>query len=268
MSALLSLRAEAQPEYVRGGPIHVAVEVGFDPPPEVPGVPIVDELEELPRLELFSPSATLGLELRDAAGVVRLAQPARSGAIEPEAVPSYTLRPGERRRVLVELSERLPALPDDEYHLSPSYEAEGRRCFAEPLVLRLRDPRPDELPVVSGIRWSRWSLTDPEPDHAIPEIGADDPARFCRVIRRLVRGSTPLAELDPARLGALASGLYAPEHAALSVELWVARQAHPSARALAEQTEQRWPGMRWWLRDALAGQGPITALRRLLERLR
>ncbi|MCA9704734.1 MAG: hypothetical protein KDK70_02655 [Myxococcales bacterium] len=270
MSALLPLRAETLAQYVRGGPIHVAVEIAFEPAPARPGVPLLDELDERPRLELLAPSASLGLELWGEGDEPLLRVPPRSGAVEPEGVPGYTLRPGERRRVLVELGERLPTLTAERYRLELSYEAEGLRCHGEPLALCVRDPSPGELdgPIPPhGTSWSRWSLAAPEPRYAFDRVRAEDPARFCRVIRELVRGPQPLARIDPTRLEAL-EGLYAPEREALTVELLVARHDHAGARARAQAAESSTPGLRWWLEAALAGQGPITSLRTLLERLR
>lgn len=272
MSVLGPLRVEGLREYPCGGPIHVAVEAHFDPPPAVAGTPIIDALDEQPRLELLSPSLSLGYQLWDATGASLAAVEPRSGAEEPEAVPSYTLAPGERRRVLVELAERLPALAPGRHRLVLSYEAEGHRCHSDPFELVLREPLPSEQArtwgPARGESWSRWSLAVPEPGYVFEPIAPDDPARFCRIVRELVSGPSPLSELDPARLHALAHGLFAPEHQAITVELAVARGPRPDAEALARETERRWPGLRWWLEEALAGAGPITAMRELLGSLR
>ncbi|WP_437895622.1 hypothetical protein [Sorangium sp. So ce124] len=250
---------DVEPEYVLGFPMFVGITIGSVPPGA-----------SLMRLPLPSPAA-----LRGAVGI-RLWRPgeaepffeeAPTAVVDPDlSAPSFRLRAGEVRRLLVEIAE---LLPDDLaagevdgvllYGAPPHVAASGRGR------LRFREPTAAERALLDELRpeveaagsFGRWLRRPPsDPTRLAPPADPGDPLRYLRLMKYLIHGPEELAAVDPARLRVL-GGVFAPEACGLAAELQAARD--PGAFAgYAQQVKAAYPGLAAWMDAIAAGQSEIA----------
>ena len=269
MSAELELRIEAPGVVVLGGPIMVAVTVS-NPRPERTyyALPPVEWFAVPPPVEFVLVDAGAGADAEVEALPVRLVD------LHEGPPRGMTLRPGESRRALVDLSELHPPLHAGRWRL-------GARYFARPLPpiaaaeveLEVVEPTAASAKALAALRrrhggrepsWNDVLLANFREIEDEELVDLDAPSRAAIALHlwlhRAVYGPTPVAALDPSTVTSFATGPLEGEAAVLSHEILVAR-GDPGAAALAAAIVARWPGLQWRIEDDLVGRGLVRMLR-------
>lgn len=260
MAGELTLTVELNDEYVAGFPVHAALTVMYRVEGVGrPGVSYAASLTEAPELDPFGEPAVVGLEIAEAGtGRVVLRVAPMDPPIEASEVASVQLQPNVPRRVLVDLSPDLERVPPGAYRVRITYAAEWNTVTSEPLPFILREPTREELALPrprDGETWLEWTLFG---GGKTGTPRRDDPARFNRVVRILLRGDAGNPELLE-----LLDGLYAPEASVMMLELLALNEIDITRAAGA--VRQRHPALAWWIDAIPAGNGRIAALRRILK---
>ncbi|WP_437672336.1 hypothetical protein [Sorangium sp. So ce131] len=250
---------DVEPEYVLGFPMYVGITIGSAPP----GASLL-------RLPLPSPAAlrgAIGLRLWRPGEAEPFFEEAPTAVVDPDlSAPSFRLRAGEVRRLLVEVAELLPddlsagAVDGVLLYGAPPHIAEsgrGRLSFREPTDAErasLAELRPEVEAAGSFGRWLR--APPPDPSRLAPPTDPGDPLRYPRLVKYLIHGPEELDAVDPALLGVL-GGVFAPEAYGLAAELVAARD--PGAFAgYAQQVKAAYPGLTAWMDAIAAGQSDLA----------
>lgn len=247
------LEVDAAPVHVLGFPLNVAITVGARNPSA-----------SLKRLPLAGAESLNGVEItivrRGAGGAPFVHKPADPLVDEQSGAVSFSLRPGERRRMLLEVSELLPAsTTPGTYELRLSYRAEwGSSTKGPPKSIDFRAPGAREKAELDRRRpeleragaWDAWTLSPLERSSGPPSSTQEPSLLFYELWRYLRDPRTRLMSVDLKLVDALAP-LYAPEAALLKAELLAARGDRRAYERQLEQVRRRYPGMRWWL-EAMA----------------
>lgn len=205
-------------EYVLGFPVHVALTIGLDPTSGVRSI-----LACLPEESIYGIAfVRASFERLDDPGEAKILvePPPRWG----EALERTSLRAGERRRMVFDLSDLgLSALRPGRYRVSLDYVGLPSRAFE----VSFRAPSEDERSVLARLSpdlarartWGIWAKTRPVAGPApTPHIARTDPLRYNRVLQYLFFASEPLSQV-PAFLFGCLDGFYAPEAQLLRAEL-------------------------------------------------
>jgi len=183
-----------------------------------------------------------------------------------DEVPIRRLGLGERRRMLLDLTEVLPE------HIAPgAYDAvmsvgwESIRGTSAPVRIVFRRPtereRAELAPVAGEVRqegtWGQWMQVPPDEKSPLHRAwGPGDPLRFNWIMRELYYGKAELSEIPLARLDVL-DGLFVPEREALRAELMAAR--HDAALTVQiERVRRDYPDLAWWIDDLVAGRSDLA----------
>jgi hypothetical protein len=260
-SDLAPLGLDHAASYVLGFPIHVAVTVrGADPQ---------SGFNRLPLPDLRGPWGAIELALDDDATgePVLHEEPVPRVTLRP-GVPAFALRPGESRRALTDLSGLIPAdLIPGSYTMRLAYVAFGYSAGAPDAHVTFAAPTREQEETLARLRpdverargWGDWTyFARPAPREILQRsVQADDPLRYCRVLRYLLHGGEDLAEVGPALLDVL-DGVYAPEAEALRAELLFARGDRAGFEAQAARVRRAHPGLSYWMDRVEAGGGEVT----------
>ncbi|WP_063816003.1 hypothetical protein [Sorangium cellulosum] len=250
---------DVEPEYVLGFPVYVGMTIGSAPPSA-----------SLMRLPLPSPAAlrgAVGLRLWRPGEAEPFFEEAPTAVVDPElSAPSFRLRAGEIRRLLVEISELLPddlsagAVDGQLLYGAPPHIAEsarGRLLFREPMDAERASLDELRTEVEAAGSFGRWLRRPPsDPSRLAPPTDRGDPLRYPRLIKYLIHGPEGLDTVDPALLNVL-GGVFAPEAYGLAAELLAARD--PGAFAgYAQQVKAAYPALAAWMDAIAAGQSEIA----------
>lgn len=257
---LAPLEIEFFPTYVLGYPMHVAITVRADRPGAT--------LKRLPRPSVDSLEDAIGvLAVDDRDTVVGRREP--NPVVDPDlGVFGFTLRAGEARRFLVDLSDALPweSIGPGTFTLTVSYASEYAAAAAPLITISLRAPTAKERAVLDDLApelaaagsWGGWSRTPArDPGSLRGPFDPADPLRFLRVRRYLLQGDDHLASIDPSSLGVL-DGPYEPEAIAIAAEIAWAQGARAGFTALSARLRQRAPGLAHRLDEIVAGQTDLV----------
>lgn len=261
---LAPLQVETAQEYVSGFPVHVAATIRASSPEA--------GLRNLPYADLFRSAGAFGLTLTDLSGKLTIVSAPPSSVVDREKqAGTLVLRPGESRRMLIDLSEMLPAgIKAGEYRAVLAYGETRSRTNSPQFVLRFRDPSAEERadwkaldPEAQSLGgWGMWSLHRPaeklSPDTPIPPTAA---LRFNRAVRLLLFGD----RLDAKVLQGL-DGIYAPEVAALAAEVLQVAGDQAGYERQSQSVRARYPSLSWWIDQVAAGQGLIAFYRSRQQR--
>jgi hypothetical protein len=252
------LPVEHLPAYVIGFPVHVAVTVRAHP-----GI----SFNMLQFADFLNLRSCIGAEIENLRG----GEPRRytpKPFLDPQSGRrGGKLRPGESRRMLVDVSPYFVGIAAGEYRVSFSYVETYGVHSALPVTLRFRQATAAESALlvaaapdrVNFETWDRWTITCPESLYSGP-IAPDNPLKLNLLLRRLFCGPEPLNRFDAAVLNVL-TGLYAPEARALRAELYQARGDTEFYQQIRAQILVDTPGLGWWIRMLDGGGAFIKSIR-------
>jgi hypothetical protein len=169
----------------------------------------------------------------------------------------FTLRPGEHRRLLLDLSALLPQeFSAGAYRLELEYGERGVATVSGSAGIRFGAPRSEQRTRLEGLRprfdrarsWAAWSELLPF-EEAPLSIPRGDPLAYYEVLRYLRARRDHLGDVDPAVLDVLPDAL-SPEREILAAEILRARGRTPTLSEHLERLRALHPGLRYWL-DAL-----------------
>jgi hypothetical protein len=255
LPALGALTLAHDAEYVAGFPVHVALTLAGDP---------IHAMPRLPNPDWRALHGAVGLTLADAADPSRVLLRAEARPLVDEEIrsPKVDLPRGASVRMLVDLNDRLAgAAKPGSYVATVEYAADRspalRRAATFPLTLRR--PTAGEQHVLAALAaasrdgWGAWATAKPrdpaEGALLTGRVDPDDPLRFLRIMRFLMYGSAPLADVDLATLDTL-GGVYAPDAEALRGEVLAARGDQAALQATLARARAATPGLWPWL-DAI-----------------
>jgi hypothetical protein len=263
MVSLGPLHAEIQPLHVLGEPLFAAITVAASSPHVALG--------PLPLPTLSQWSGAIGWVIQDVMGLVWTRTEPHPMIDRWHDSPTFDLGPGERRRILLELTQGLanPRVGDHQVYL---LYADSRQCVASmPLPLQVRGPtaaEADRLMFIDAERakapsWDAWTrLPSAHPESLRGPFDPADPMRYLRLCRYLYCGTDPLERVDPRVVDCLGS-FFAPEAALLEAEILVAHGV-PMAH-LAPRLLEAFPAMRWWVARLEKGMSDIAFVRGRLK---
>ena len=258
---LLIQSVDQEPSYVLGFPVHIALEIDVD----ASGAEVRTTL-----LDFISTYGGLGAVLTDAAGSVVFEHRSRQGVDLDEAPPLW-IRSGHPQRMLVDVSEILPAtLVAGDYQAQLGILGSRPPVFSHLFPLSLRPPTEAECVMLNmtqrgaGQTWGEWACTPP-PDDFVWTTPTDprDPLRFSATLREMLMGQRSLSSWARQDFAAL-DGVYAPEREALWAEVLHAQGNAGALRAQCSAVLKNWPGLSDWMAEIQSGRGPIASLRAAL----
>jgi hypothetical protein len=259
---------EAAPSYVLGFPIVVSVTYENRTTQAMPGLPdLVPWAVVNPRVGYRLVPVSGGPAFED-----RPARPVHGRG------PEIAVGPHESRRVLLDLSNYHMTAGPGVYRLSVLVERWRRSIESSAATVELKAPSAADAGESARLR-ALASPVRPDSSHAwraflagywetpsiSPALGAEAREQLALhlFLHRAFYGPEGLAQLDPARLGAVTSPHLQAEVAALRLEIATARR-DPDAPRLAAALLARWPGMRHRVVAVDAGNGFLTEARGFL----
>ena len=258
---LAPLEVQTLPEYVIGYPVHVAVTVRHGPAGE--GEPYLS----LPFADEFSTQGAFGLSLVARGREVFVCHPLP--VFDPDlGQSSYDLRPGESRRILIDLSLLLPpSLQPDSYHAVLTYGPKQMRTASGGFALNLRAPNPTESAALAEVAselklargWGLWSKLPPKQPYRDAASSRQDPARYNRVLRYLFFSP----EVTPGVLDAL-DGIYEVDAGVLRAELAMLAEDTALFEAYSRRMLSSFPGVRWQIERIMNQASPVIWRRKTL----
>lgn len=269
MNVELELVIEAPAVVVLGAPIMVAVTVS-NPRPE-------RTYYALPPVEWFAvppPVEFVLVELGAGPDAEAVELPVRLVDLHEGPPRGVTLRPGQSRRALVDLSELYPPLRAGKWRLGARYHAKPLPPVeAGAVELEVVEPPVASAKALARLR-SRHQGREPSWNEVLlanfreiedEELVDLDPQSRDAIalhlwLHRAVYGPTPVEALDPGTVTGFGPGPLEGEAAVLSHEILAAR-GDPGAAALAGAIVARWPGLQWRIEDDVAGHGLVRTLR-------
>jgi hypothetical protein len=187
-------------------------------------------------------------------------------------VPVSRLEAGERRRMLVDLTEMLPSpLDPGSYDASISFGPEAIRAVSGPVHLVFRRPNDREAEILDRVgpelaargSWGQWTRLPPlDPSNQSVPWGPHDPLRFNWILRDLLFGDEPLAAVPLNRLDVL-DGLFESEREALRAELLSAGGDPVTLAGQVANVKRQFPALTRWMNQLLAGESEIAWARRV-----
>jgi hypothetical protein len=249
---------EAEPEYVLGFPIYVAVTVAVDRPGAA--------LNRLPYALTHELYGAIGLRLWRNGETEPFLSTTPSAVADPHlGMPMFRLGPGEERRMLLEISPLLPeSLAPGDYAAALLYG--DREEHAESRFrLRLRAPTQPEQELLTALQpelsaagsWGQWA-EQRRPSAVVPGPATHpgDLLRYPRALKYMLYGSVPLGAVDDGFL-ALLDGVFAPDAEGFRGEILAAKDPLAFA-AHAQQVRAKWPGLSTWLDHISNGTSAIA----------
>jgi hypothetical protein len=246
--------------YAIGLPIYVAVIISGQPGATYNGLPSAD---------LFEIDDCIAVELKLPGEVTPISSYVPSPELDSDLTGSsgHRLRPGERRRMLVDISPFVmlngpPAA--DRYVLRVAYVSDDGPHWSPPLGMVLREPVPAELAALGRVAptrseygsWSQWIAAAPIGESLEDDSGAPSPLRFASLLRALLHhpgGRAAVGIPSPGSFGPLLE----PEVLALSAETANARGDTALAASLEASLRQTRPDLQWWA-DIISMGGSVV----------
>jgi hypothetical protein len=275
------LALEAAPRYLIGFPLVVAVT--YD------NRSGQTDFFLLPDVNLLSAPWGIGLSLAPLSGGA--AVEIRPGSSHEEIPHGIGLKPGEARRMLLDLSSFGIALPPESTkaypNLGPSLLQPGKyrltvilrgagseeTTSSNPVTVEIVEPEPADAMEATRLRglgvhgfdsggWqgflaSNWNAVVPSPSLSFE---AQRQLALHLFLHRAFYGPEPVARLDEALLGRITEPSLAADVAAFRYEIHAARGA-PDAKPMLDDLLARWSGMRWRFaerKDALGHPLPLA----------
>jgi hypothetical protein len=258
------LVVQAERSYLVGLPILVAVTFANDSPDT--------EHYRLPELDVLYDHGPLGVLLIGASGSRYEAKPAalREGRM------GMVLMPGERKAMLVDLTNFGFPLEADSYTVTFTLAAGSYRRASEPVQIALRSPSAADEAEARRLRrlgrstvdagaWapfltSNWNTVRPS-----PALSPDARAQLALhlVLHHALYGPRPIAALDLERLRQIKQPSLAAEVAALAFEIRAPQLDQRERAALFDRVAAGLPAIRFRLDRVLEGEGWLTTRRRI-----
>ena len=253
-------------EYIHGFPAYAAVTIATNPH---------TSFSHLRFANLLDLSGCIGIEITRSDGkVIVHILPAPRPYEDPRG-GGETLREGETRRMLTDISQLIPAdLPEGEYNARIVYAARrGDFYWSQLFNIKLRNPTTAEAGWLSSLapdrqsalEWNDWTYTQPNHRVYLGEITPENPLKVNLILRRLFFGAESLEQVDPEVLNVLTAGndskLYEPETLALKAELYQARGDQSKYQECVTRISARTPGLQWWIRMMESGAGFLRTFR-------
>jgi hypothetical protein len=253
-------------EYIHGFPAYAAVTIAASPH---------TSFSHLRFANLLDLSGCIGIEITRPDGKAIVHHLPAPPPYEDTRSGGETLREGESRRMLADISQLIPAdIPEGEYHARIMYAARrGDFYWSKLFNIKLRNPTAVEAGWLSSLapdrqsalEWTDWTYTQPKYPVYLGEITPENPLKLNLILRRLFFGAQPLEQVDPELLSVLTGGndskLYEPETLALKAELYQARGDHLKYQECVTRISARTPGLQWWIRMMESGGGFLRTFR-------
>lgn len=249
---LLPLEVAHDSEYVLSLPVYLAATLGCDNPEAT--------LMRLPYFDISNTNGFIGLTLT-AAGTPDPAVRIEPATRTEDEAGTFSLGPGETRRVLIDLSPLLPdTLAAGDYTAVLSYGYARKKTASAPFSIRLRRP---EISVESRLgawwternkagTWSDWLRTRPADPAALKaSIPPAGPLQFTASLRYALFAGDPG---EAGRILATVKGLYRPEVEAYIAEL----QLQAGDSSSANEIVKNHPSLIWMLERVKAGNGLLA----------
>ena len=272
------LTIETFPEYMSGFPMIVAV--------TITNATAKSTFYNLTGCDLWNPVSAVSITLSDDSGGKKEFPSASSDAGEgpPEG---FTLRPGESRRMLYDISELNPSLEPGTYRLVASYRLRVGSMEAPPVQFKVASaPSMDsvialQLRNCNDIREPSWidfilynwrtvyvggppSEREEKFDHVNAyqlSPRAKQALAFHFFIHRAVYGPDKVRDLDTGPIGSFGIGPLEGEAALARLEI-LHERGDRSQKSLQEGILRKWPGLKWRVDQIQQGEGFLTTARR------
>jgi len=254
---LRPLAVETDTVYIAGFPVHVAVTIAG---------PGNTTFHRLPYADFISDQGAFGVKLSTVADGSPIASIDPADALDEDlGMSAITLRPGEQRRMLIDLSGFFPAgSQPGEYQGILSYGPLETRTLSAPFRLMIYAPdqgQKAELALLANdLReagsWGQWTLRPPSNPDLFTAPDGSDPLRFNRIVKGLL-----FTKDFPIEALRVLTGLYRPEGAALAADLLASREDDTAYRSLVDDIRQRFPGLEWWLKKTESGASRVRFYR-------
>lgn len=253
---------EVFPEYMIGFPMLVAITC------ENPTAK--STFYNLPEANIFTAPGPIEFIFTSPDGK-RIVLPAASPR-HKETARGFTLRPGEARRMLFDISGLEPSLEPGPYRLEAIYRLKSGSSTSPPAQVRITTPAPEDARAAATLKrendtgepsWSQfieanWRTVDA----AKLSAKGREALAYHLFLHRAIYGPARVRDLELGRLEAFARGPLAGEAAVLRLEILAARGAQTAAEEAA--ILKQWPGLRWRIDEIKAGGGLLASLRRTL----
>jgi hypothetical protein len=263
LPALVMENIATEPSYVVGFPAYVGLTLSTAPQGTI--------LTRVPAIGWSGTQGMVGLTLMPIGSTTVISARDASPFFDAEAGGTTRLGAGELRRILIDISELVPAqLAPGHYSIILSVGPENIRATSPRLNVSFRTPNDQEEAVLSQLReqvrtrgsWGQWTRLPPlTPDHPRRPWGPGDPLRFNLVLRELYYGSEALSQIGFDILDSL-TGLFVPEREALRAELLAARGDTVGLARQLDLLKRDFPGLASWADAINDGRSDIGWTRR------
>lgn len=274
------VRFQTESEYLQEFPLLVSVTV-FNPTENV-------TYRALPRASIFDTTGPYGFKLVNEKGdVIRLEAASPRGE---EGLPSgFTLRPGESRTNLVDLTNYRQFIESGNYEIHLEYVLREDVVKAPPRHISVGEPSLEDQNLTSLLRglsdaeassWNSFLIDNwrtiytrrPAPREEVAEGRAVDASELSEegrealalhlFLHRATYGPKGVAELTPNDTQAFARGPLEGEAAVLRYEILAARD-DPSVKKERQKILEQFPGLKWRIEAIENGDGRLMRLRRM-----
>jgi hypothetical protein len=260
---LPKVHVEGEPRYLLGFPLVVAVT--FDNS----GSKV--EFYSLPELDLAFSRGPLSLRLEPLRGGTLLVT--QASPIDEDRM-GMALAAGERRRMLLDLSNLASGLQPGRYQLTVSLRDQDYVRASDPVEVEFVVPSPTDATEATRLRrlgeapldtgaWAPFLLRNWNTVDVSPNLSAEARAQLALhlFLHRAIYGPQPIARLDPAPLRALRSPVVVPEARVLEYEALCARDGVSAHATVATSIRQQWSGLAFRVERVARGEGFLTAAR-------
>jgi hypothetical protein len=259
-TGLRQLAVETDAVYIAGFPLHVAV--------TITGAGNAT-FRRLPFADFVNAAGAFGFTLSSLPHRNPVLSTAPEDVLDEDlGMSAVTLRPGEQRRMLIDLSSFFPGgAQPGEFEGILSYGPLETRTVSEPFRFVVYAPTDGQRAELAALgselqqsgTWGQWTLRPPRSSGAFAAPDEADPLRFNRIVKSLLF----VKEFSLASLRIL-GGIYRPEAAALAADFLAGQPDENAFRNLAADIRQRFPGLEWWLKKTESGASRVIFYRKNL----
>lgn len=190
---------------------------------------------------------------------------------DPPVPIGFTLRPGESRRMLFDISGVDAQLEPGTYRLEATYHGRIGASTAPPVQVKLIGPSRSDLKAAAELReqndlkeasWAYFLQHNWQTVDASSLSGETrDVLAFHLFLHRAIYGPIKVGDLNVKDLQTFAEGPLKAEAAVLGFEILSMRRDRAADRE-GLKILKKWPGLKWRLQDIQSGEGMLSSWRK------